>query len=59
MYFGNRYALMEMGLDLPDMPVGMVTDLHVKRCNLHHLAFFNIYLEHLDICRLLVHLYQA
>ncbi|KNA12642.1 hypothetical protein SOVF_124230, partial [Spinacia oleracea] len=27
-----RYALMEMGLDLPDMPVGMVTDLHVKRC---------------------------
>ncbi|XP_010686033.2 protein ADP-ribosyltransferase PARP3 [Beta vulgaris subsp. vulgaris] len=27
-----RYALMEMGLDSPDLPVGMVTDLHLKRC---------------------------
>ncbi|KAJ8440521.1 hypothetical protein Cgig2_022962 [Carnegiea gigantea] len=27
-----RYALMEMGLDAPDLPVGMVTDLHLKRC---------------------------
>ncbi|KAL2899465.1 Poly [ADP-ribose] polymerase 3 [Bienertia sinuspersici] len=27
-----RYALMEMGLDSPDMPAGMVTDLHMKRC---------------------------
>ncbi|XP_021716389.1 poly [ADP-ribose] polymerase 3-like [Chenopodium quinoa] len=27
-----RYALMELGLDSPDMPIGMVTDLHLKRC---------------------------
>ncbi|XP_057534102.1 protein ADP-ribosyltransferase PARP3 isoform X1 [Amaranthus tricolor] len=27
-----RYALMEMGLDSPDLPIGMVTDLHLKRC---------------------------
>ncbi|XP_074289208.1 protein ADP-ribosyltransferase PARP3 [Silene latifolia] len=27
-----RYALMEMALDSPDLPVGMVTDLHIKRC---------------------------
>lgn len=23
---------MEMGLDFPDLPLGMVTDLHLKRC---------------------------
>ncbi|KAJ8551988.1 hypothetical protein K7X08_028431 [Anisodus acutangulus] len=27
-----RYALMEMGYDSPEVPVGMVTDLHLKRC---------------------------
>lgn len=27
-----RYALMEMGLDFPELPLGMVTDLHLKRC---------------------------
>lgn len=27
-----RYALMEMGLDFPEMPIGMVTDIHLKRC---------------------------
>ncbi|KAL3828559.1 hypothetical protein ACJIZ3_017361 [Penstemon smallii] len=27
-----RYALMEMGLDLPDLPMGMLTDVHLKRC---------------------------
>ncbi|XP_057806212.1 protein ADP-ribosyltransferase PARP3 isoform X2 [Salvia miltiorrhiza] len=27
-----RYAMMEMGLDFPDLPVGMVTDIHLKRC---------------------------
>ncbi|KAL8501172.1 hypothetical protein ACS0TY_020650 [Phlomoides rotata] len=27
-----RYALMEMGLDFPQLPLGMVTDLHLKRC---------------------------
>ncbi|GJU79145.1 putative poly [ADP-ribose] polymerase 3 [Tanacetum coccineum] len=27
-----RYALMEMGLDAPDLPVAMLTDLHIKRC---------------------------
>ncbi|CAA0810685.1 Poly [Striga hermonthica] len=27
-----RYALMEMGLDFPDLPLGMVTDIHLKRC---------------------------
>ncbi|XP_026428891.1 putative poly [ADP-ribose] polymerase 3 [Papaver somniferum] len=27
-----RYALMEMGLDSPDLPMGMLTDLHLKRC---------------------------
>ncbi|KAI3450704.1 hypothetical protein Pfo_007369 [Paulownia fortunei] len=26
-----RYALMEMGLDFPDLPLGMVTDIHLKR----------------------------
>lgn len=27
-----RYALMEMGLDAPDLPMGMLTDVHLKRC---------------------------
>ncbi|XP_052171159.1 protein ADP-ribosyltransferase PARP3 [Diospyros lotus] len=27
-----RYALMEMGLDPPDLPMGMLSDLHLKRC---------------------------
>ncbi|KAK6163580.1 hypothetical protein DH2020_000444 [Rehmannia glutinosa] len=27
-----RYALMEMGLDFPDLPLGMITDIHLKRC---------------------------
>ncbi|KAM7272601.1 hypothetical protein ACFE04_027264 [Oxalis oulophora] len=27
-----RYALMESGYDVPDMPLGMLTDLHLKRC---------------------------
>jgi hypothetical protein len=26
------YALMEMGYDSPDLPIGMVTNLHLKRC---------------------------
>ncbi|KAK6119869.1 hypothetical protein DH2020_046394 [Rehmannia glutinosa] len=26
-----RYALMEMGLDFPDLPLGMITDIHLKR----------------------------
>lgn len=24
--------MMEMGLDFPDLPLGMVTDLHLERC---------------------------
>ncbi|ONK76299.1 uncharacterized protein A4U43_C03F26150 [Asparagus officinalis] len=27
-----RYVLMEIGMDSPDLPVGMVSDLHLKRC---------------------------
>ncbi|MQL76103.1 hypothetical protein Taro_008479 [Colocasia esculenta] len=27
-----KYALMEFGLDAPDLPMGMVTGLHLKRC---------------------------
>ncbi|EEF38513.1 poly [ADP-ribose] polymerase, putative [Ricinus communis] len=27
-----RYALMEMGLDPPELPMGMLSDLHLKRC---------------------------
>ncbi|KAK7257623.1 hypothetical protein RIF29_31720 [Crotalaria pallida] len=27
-----KYALMEMGYDCPDLPIGMVTNLHLKRC---------------------------
>ncbi|CAA2942905.1 poly [ADP-ribose] polymerase 3 [Olea europaea subsp. europaea] len=27
-----RYALMEMALDVPDLPVGMLSDVHLKRC---------------------------
>jgi len=27
----DRYALMEMAQDLPDLPIGMLTDLHLKR----------------------------
>lgn len=27
-----RYAHMEMGFDSPDLPMGMVSDLHLKRC---------------------------
>ncbi|KAK4440615.1 protein ADP-ribosyltransferase PARP3 [Sesamum alatum] len=36
-----RYALMEMGLDFPDLPIGMVTDLHLKRCEEVLLEFVN------------------
>ncbi|XP_049379840.1 protein ADP-ribosyltransferase PARP3-like [Solanum stenotomum] len=27
-----RYALVEMGYDSPEIPIGMVTDLHLRRC---------------------------
>lgn len=27
-----KYALMEMGYDCPDLPIGMVTNLHLKKC---------------------------
>uniref|UniRef100_A0A2N9ITZ2 Poly [ADP-ribose] polymerase n=1 Tax=Fagus sylvatica TaxID=28930 RepID=A0A2N9ITZ2_FAGSY len=27
-----KYALMEIGHDPPDLPIGMVTDVHLKRC---------------------------
>ncbi|CAF1774026.1 unnamed protein product [Brassica napus] len=27
-----KYALMELGLDPPDLPMGMLTDIHLKRC---------------------------
>ncbi|KAL5579914.1 hypothetical protein UlMin_012356 [Ulmus minor] len=27
-----KYALMEMGMDSPDLPIGMVSDIHLKRC---------------------------
>ncbi|EPS73841.1 hypothetical protein M569_00904, partial [Genlisea aurea] len=27
-----RYAMMEMGLDFPELPLGIVTDIHLKRC---------------------------
>ncbi|KAK9170425.1 hypothetical protein Syun_002565 [Stephania yunnanensis] len=27
-----KYALMEMGLDSPDLPMGMLSDFHLKRC---------------------------
>ncbi|XP_016488915.1 protein ADP-ribosyltransferase PARP3-like [Nicotiana tabacum] len=27
-----RYALMELGHDSPEVPIGMLTDLHLKRC---------------------------
>ncbi|KAG6433094.1 hypothetical protein SASPL_104701 [Salvia splendens] len=35
-----RYAMMEMGLDFPDLPLGMVTEMHLKRCEdtLHEFA---------------------
>ncbi|XP_060169821.1 protein ADP-ribosyltransferase PARP3-like isoform X1 [Lycium barbarum] len=34
-----RYALMEMGYDSPEVPIGMVTDLHLKRCEENLLHF--------------------
>ncbi|URE26762.1 PADR1 (NUC008) domain [Musa troglodytarum] len=34
-----RYAMMEMGYDCPDLPMGMVTDLHLKRCEEELLKF--------------------
>lgn len=30
--FGYRYAMMELGLDPPDLPMGMLSDVHLKRC---------------------------
>ncbi|KAH9316844.1 hypothetical protein KI387_018613, partial [Taxus chinensis] len=27
-----RYAMTEMAIDVPDLPMGMVTDVHLKRC---------------------------
>ncbi|CAL9169593.1 unnamed protein product [Musa hybrid cultivar] len=34
-----RYAMMEMGYDCPDLPVGTVTDLHLERCEEELLNF--------------------
>uniref|UniRef100_A0A7N0U785 Poly [ADP-ribose] polymerase n=1 Tax=Kalanchoe fedtschenkoi TaxID=63787 RepID=A0A7N0U785_KALFE len=34
-----RYALMEMGLDSPDLPMGMLSELHLKRCEAVLLEF--------------------
>ncbi|XP_042429440.1 protein ADP-ribosyltransferase PARP3-like [Zingiber officinale] len=34
-----RYALMEMGYDSPHLPMGMLTDLHLKRCEEELLKF--------------------
>lgn len=28
----DRYALMEMDLDAPDLPMGMLSNVHLKRC---------------------------
>lgn len=28
----NRYAMMEMGLDPPDLPMGMLSNVHLRRC---------------------------
>lgn len=36
---GCRYALMEMALDVPDLPVGMLSDVHLKRCERFLSAF--------------------
>lgn len=36
----NRYAMMEMGYDCPDLPVGTVTDLHLERCELAIRLFY-------------------
>nr|DAD39876.1 TPA_asm: hypothetical protein HUJ06_014199 [Nelumbo nucifera] len=27
-----KYAMMEMALDSPDLPMGMLSDIHLKRC---------------------------
>ncbi|XVF69157.1 hypothetical protein PTKIN_Ptkin11bG0058400 [Pterospermum kingtungense] len=34
-----RYALMEMDLDAPDLPMGMLSDVHLKRCKAVLLEF--------------------
>ncbi|KAL1310004.1 hypothetical protein AAHE18_17G218300 [Arachis hypogaea] len=34
-----RYVLMEMGYDSPDLPIGMVAQLHLKRCEKALLEF--------------------
>lgn len=39
-----RYAMMEMGLDFPELPLGMVTETHLKRCK----SFSNSLLCHPD-----------
>lgn len=35
-----RYALMEMGHDSPDLPMGMLSDFHLKKCEEELLNFF-------------------
>ncbi|KAG5515769.1 hypothetical protein RHGRI_036725 [Rhododendron griersonianum] len=34
-----RYAMMEMALDTPDLPLAMLTDVHLKRCEVVLLQF--------------------
>ncbi|KZV30383.1 poly [ADP-ribose] polymerase [Dorcoceras hygrometricum] len=41
-----RYALMEIGLDVPDLPIGMLTDLHLKRCEDAILEFLRKLKQH-------------
>lgn len=38
----SRYALMEMGLDSPDLPIGVASNVHLKRCEKspHLFSFF-------------------
>lgn len=35
-----RYAMMEMGLDSPDLPMAMLSNLHLKRCKNPNSLFF-------------------
>ncbi|KAK1263681.1 putative poly [ADP-ribose] polymerase 3 [Acorus gramineus] len=38
----NRYAMMEMGVDSPELPTGMLSNFHLKRCESFSVSYQSI-----------------
>lgn len=38
-----RYALMEMGYDAPDIPIGMLSEFHLRKCELRCTLLYSFF----------------